>query len=284
VARLHHADEPPREYHANHSHGDRFSRFIAADLNRDGQPLLVAVYTNLAGGAIRVLNRSGQVLAAPDLPGMRGFHATVRTLDLDADGTPEVIAEFSTGHSPDNPDTWVFRWTGSTLQLISPTCAVGRLSLSCLGLVTPIDLTGDGHLSLLDWPAFKIGPDGNVIVDGTWSIYSLNNGVFTQTSDAFVFAHEFRRGNGKPFTSEQDFTATPGAGTLRIINGMGSESPASGRITLNGVEVATPSDFQRKQHVMDIAVTLAAENNLTVRLDGKPGSKITVLVRDATAH
>jgi len=57
--------------------GVRFSRFIAVDLNRNGQPLLVAVYTNGAGGAIRVLHRAGQVLAAPALPGMRGFHATV---------------------------------------------------------------------------------------------------------------------------------------------------------------------------------------------------------------
>jgi siroheme synthase (precorrin-2 oxidase/ferrochelatase) len=37
----------------------QFSRFITVDLNRNGQPLLVAVYTNGAAGAIRVLNRSG---------------------------------------------------------------------------------------------------------------------------------------------------------------------------------------------------------------------------------
>lgn len=50
--------------------GVRFSRFIAVDINRNGQPLLVAVYTNDAGGAIRVLDRAGQVLAAPALQGI----------------------------------------------------------------------------------------------------------------------------------------------------------------------------------------------------------------------
>jgi len=156
---------------ANLDDGDgiQFSRFIAVDLNRNGQPLLVAVYTNGAAGAIRVINRAGQVLAAPALPGMRGFHASVRALDLDSDGTPEIIAEFTTGHSPDNPDTWVFRWAGNDLQLISPTCANGQLTLTCLGHVTAVDVDGSGQYALLDWPGLTIA-DGVPTAAGDWKL------------------------------------------------------------------------------------------------------------------
>lgn len=270
---------------ANLDDGDgvRFSRFIAADLNRDGQPLLVAVYTNDAGGSIRVLNRAGQVLAAPVLPGMRGFHASVRAVDLDGDGTPDIIAEFTTGHSPDNPDTWVFRWTANTLQLISPTCAVGNLVLTCLGRVSPVDVNGDGKLSLLSWPAFTInGTTGAVTAAGNWTLYSLNDGTYQKTPETFMFAREFRRGNGTPFTSQRKFSASVGAAVLRVINGTGAEAATSGHLALNGAELIGPSDFKRNQHVFEIPVMLTSQNNLAVRLDGKPGAKITVLIRSAS--
>ncbi len=258
--------------------GVRFSRFIAVDLNRNGQPLLVAVYTNGAGGAIRVLNRAGQVLAAPGLPGMRGFHATVHALDLDGDGTPEIIAEFSSGHGPDNPDTWVFRWTGSELQLISPTCAVGNLVLTCLGRVSPVDINGDGKFSLLSWPAFTFNA-GAVTAAGNWTLYALKNGLFQKTPDTFVFAREFRRGKGAPFTSQRKFSASAGAGTLRVINGSGAQAATSGHVALNGVELLGPADFKRNQHVYEASITLASQNTITVRLDSKPGSKVMILIR-----
>jgi hypothetical protein len=258
--------------------GVRFSRFIAVDLNRNGQPLLVAVYTNGAAGAIRVLDRAGQILAAPALPGMRGFHATVQALDLDGDGTPEIIAEFTTGHSPDNPDTWVFRWAGSGLQLISPTCAVGNLLLTCLGHVSPVDIDGSGRFALLDSPAFTIKNGGVVSADGNWSLYTLNGGTFSETPQTFQFGREFKRGNGKPFTSTRKFPGSPGAATLRVINGTGAAASTSGQVALNGKDLLGPADFKRNQHVYDVPVALAQDNSLTVRLDGKPGSKITVLI------
>ena len=260
--------------------GTHFSRFIPVDLNRNGQPLLVAVYTNNVAGAIRVLDRAGQVLAAPELPGMRGFHASVTALDLDGDGTPEIIAEFTTGHSPDNPDTWVFRWAGNGLQLISPTCAVGNLTLTCLGHVSPIDIDGSGRFALLDAPAFTI-KNGVVGADGNWSLYTLNGGTFGVAPQTFPFEVEFRRGNGEPFTSARKFSASSGAATLLVINGTGAAASTSGHVTLNGKDLLDPADFKRNQRVYDVPVALTPDNNLTVRLDGKPGSKITVLILTA---
>lgn len=259
--------------------GTHVSRFLLVDLNRNGQPLLVAVYTNRVAGAIRVLSRAGQVLAAPDLQGMRGFGANVQAVDLDGDGVPEVIAEFTTGHSPDNPDTWVFRWVGNGLQLISPTCAVGELTLTCLGHVSPIDMDGSGRLSLLVWPGETIR-NGVPLTVGNWSLYTIKDGTLHESAQNFSFAREFRRGNGKPFSSVRKFSATPGAATLRVINGAGTAASTSGLVTLNGTNVLGPSDFKRNQHAYDVPITLAADNNLTVRLDGKPGSKITIVIQN----
>jgi len=260
--------------------GRQFSSFIAVDLNHKGQPLLVAAYTNSVVGAIRVLNRSGQVIAAPDVSGMRGFHASVQALDLDGDGTPEIIAEFTTGHSPDNPDTWVFRWTGNSLQLISPTCAAGGLTLTCLGHVSALDVDGSGHYALLDWPGLQLN-NGSVSAVGDWTLYTLSNGAFHQSPQAFFFAREFKRGSGKPFASTRRISATPGATTLRVINGSGAAASTSGQVTLDGKDLLGPADFKRNQHVYDVPVTLTADNTLSVRLDGKPGSKITVLILKA---
>jgi hypothetical protein len=260
--------------------GTHFSRFVAVDFNRNGQPLLVAVYTNRVAGAIRVLSRAGQVVAAPDLPGMRGFSASVQAMDLDGDGVPEVIAEFTTGHSPDNPDTWVFRWVGNGLQLISPTCPVGELTLSCLGHVSGIDVDGSGRFSLLAWPGQTIN-NGVPVTIGNWSLYTLKDGTFQETAQTFSFAREFRRGNGKPFTSARKFSASPGAATLRVINGSGADASTSGQVTLNGKDLLGPADFKRNQH--DVQITLTADNNLTVRLDGKPGSKITIVIQNPSA-
>lgn len=263
--------------------GLRYSNFIVADLNRNGQPVIIAAYTNRVEGAIRVLNRAGQVLAAPNV-GMRGFAATLKAIDLDGDGIPEVLAEFDMGRSQYNPDTWVFRWTGSGLQLISPTCSLGSLTLTCLGYVSFVDMNGDGKLSLLSWPSTKLnGGTGQIVSSGVWKLYTLNNGVFQDSGARYLFAREFHRGNGAPFTSQRSFPAAPGPATLRVVNGAGAEASTSGHIILNGAEVLGPADFKRNQHVYDLTVTLAAQNSLTVRLDGKPGSKINVLISLSSA-
>lgn len=260
----------------NDGDGAQFSRYILADLNRDGRPLIVAVYTNLAGGAIRVLDRSGEVLAAPALPGMRGFHGSVKAVDLDGDGTPEIIAEFTTGHSPDNPDTWVFRWTGSALEAISPTCKVGTLTLTCLGHVSLLDQNGDGKLALLDWPAFTFA-GGAVTATGPWTLYTLNNGTF-QPAEKFAFARAFSRSTDEPSVSDRQFTSSAGAATLRLVNGTGDAAATSGHVVLNGTEVFGPDDFKRGQHAMNATVSLASRNTLEVRLEGRPGATITVLI------
>jgi len=176
----------------------------------------------------------------------------------------------------------VFRWTGRALQLISPTCQVGNLTLTCLGRVSLLDSNGDGRLSLLDWPAFTLN-QGAGVVEGNWTLYSLSGGMFKQTPDAFVFAREFRRAKGQPVNSEWKFAAGPGTATLRVVSGSGEAAVTSGHILLNGTEVLGPDDFKRNQHTYDVPVTTGLQNTIRVRLDGDPGSSLTVLVGKPTS-
>lgn len=74
------------------------------------------------------------------------------------------------------------------------------------------------------------------------------------------------------------FAAGAGAATLRVINGTGGFAATSGHVSFNGAEVLGLADFKHNQHVLDVPITLSPQNTVSVRLEGKPGSKITVLI------
>jgi|GEM_PF-3336710 len=263
----------------NDGDGLRYARFITADLNRNNQPLIVAVYTNGARGVVRVLNRAGQILSEPDLRGMRGFHATVKAVDLDADGTPEIVVEMTPSHGLDKPDTWIFRWANNALALMSPTCPAHNLLLTCFARVTFVDVTGNGKLSVLAWPSFHNDEiTGKVVSRGGWTLYENNNGTLQKLPSTFAFAREFRRGSGAPVIAERHFAATAGTGRLRIINGTGKGAADSGHVSLNGAEIVGPSDIKRMKQVLEVPVSVLTNNVVTVKLDGKPASHLYVFV------
>jgi hypothetical protein len=262
--------------------GFRFSRFITADLNRDHHPLIVAVYTNGAAAAVRVLDHAGQVLSAPELRGMKGFHGSLTAVDLNADGVPEIVVRLTAGHGLDNPEAWIFRWSGGVLRPISPTCATGTLVFTCLGEVTFVDLKGDGSLSILSWPSFQISADsGSPEPAGPWTLYTADGDTFVEQPNAYVYAAEFTRAKAQPFTASEDFSAPPGNGMIRVINGSGNAAADTGHVYLNGVEVISPSDFKRNQPSFAVRATLKKSNTIAVRLDGKANTKIELLVEPA---
>jgi hypothetical protein len=67
---------------------------------------------------------------------------------------------------------------------------------------------------------------------------------------------------------------------LIVTNGErdGSARVSSATIVLNGQPVVGPSTFNQKVGVIRLPIALAADNTLTVTLDGKPGGTITVLL------
>jgi 6-phosphogluconolactonase (cycloisomerase 2 family) len=125
-----------------------------------------------------------------------------------------------------------------------------------------------------------------------WALYLLLSALvcsvlaFTvaASSQATVFGPKtYTRTTGRPNSFQENFTATniSSSFTLIVQNGEGENRSNGVRITLNGVEVLGPGDFNPSTDSIRRSVTLLENNTLTVELRSRPGSFITVsLVRD----
>jgi RHS repeat-associated protein len=95
---------------------------------------------------------------------------------------------------------------------------------------------------------------------------------------------QFTRGTGKPVPVQRTIAVTNPAASyyLQIVNGglQGSSqtgnSVSSATIYWNGGWLAGPSNFNRQITTLTLPVTAHSANTLTVELQGKPGSSITV--------
>jgi hypothetical protein len=257
----------------------RRSTFVTADLNRDGDRLIVALYSDGFRGQILVFDRGGHVRSHPKLHSLKGMAGDLVLVDLDQDGVPEIIAQLYSGHQPQIPDSWVFAWRSGQLVLISPTRRVGSLDITPLSQIAEVDMDGSGKLSLLAFPGVHRNDSGKLVDDGDVQLYTFSNGKITATRTTFRYAETFYRNTSGRTKSVANFAATPGRRILRIINGTEAGNTVdSGRVTLNGVDVIRPADFKPKAHVIDISVQLAPQNHLEVDPTGKPGSGIWVMV------
>jgi hypothetical protein len=94
---------------------------------------------------------------------------------------------------------------------------------------------------------------------------------------------DFVRTAGKPVAVTMSFTALHPtlSYTLHIDNG-GTQGTfarvSSAVVTLNGIEIAGPSDFSQNVRVIEKPVKLAATNTLTVELRSAPGSGFTLQI------
>lgn len=100
---------------------------------------------------------------------------------------------------------------------------------------------------------------------------------------AFEPTH-FTRQNGTPVTERRTFHTLHlnGSFVLTVYNGGLEDDTAQGElvssstVTLNGVTVIGPQNFDQDATVVTVPVTLTSANELTVELRGKPGGVITV--------
>ncbi|HEV2720686.1 MAG TPA: hypothetical protein VG323_11755 [Thermoanaerobaculia bacterium] len=258
----------------------RFSTFAAADLNRTGETLLLALYTNGTRAAVSVISRGGVVLSHPDLRSLKGYKGELELVDLDGDHTPEIIVRLYSGHGPMIPDSWIFAWRNKQLTLISPIQRVHSLDITLLSQISPVDLDGTGKLAILAFPGVQRDDENNLVDDGDGVIYALSNGQYIATPQRFSFAQAFFRLTGEPKAVVSNFKAAPGEATLRIINRAvpGGSPVDSAQIILNGAIVAEPSAFKSQTPVIAIPVQLTADNQLSVELRSTPGSGLWILV------
>lgn len=254
---------------------ERFSTFAAADLNHTGETLLVSLYSSGTRALLQVVDHSGHVLAVSQVKALKGTRGELELVDLDHDGTPEIIVHLYGGHGANLPDTWVFAWRSSSLALASPIQTVQGNEITELGQTATIDLNGDGKQELLAFPGVTYDENGKRLPAST-IVYAYSGGTLQRQPVESAFVHVFGRRTSKPGPATQAFASSPGATTLHVVNG---ETPATSvHVTLNGREVVSPNNLNEKIHSFAVPVSLASQNTLTVELEGKPGATIWITV------
>jgi murein DD-endopeptidase MepM/ murein hydrolase activator NlpD len=113
----------------------------------------------------------------------------------------------------------------------------------------------------------------------TGQAQALANGDLTVT----LFNAAVSRPTGKPQTLTQTFSLPPsvhGPFKLFVVNGdanaQGRVSSAS--ITLNGVALLGPSDFNQKVSTLELDISLSTTNTVAVELRGEPGAYLKISV------
>ncbi len=104
---------------------------------------------------------------------------------------------------------------------------------------------------------------------------------FTTTFTAYG-PETFQRGTGVPVTVTRSFTVfnSNTTYTLKIYNGGLVDSEfdkvSSSVISLNGLQIVGPDEFNQNVLIVEKAVTLSTDNTLSVEVRGKPGGAITI--------
>ena len=106
--------------------------------------------------------------------------------------------------------------------------------------------------------------------------------ALAQAPEETVFGPKTYNHPSAPPTEVVDSFTLPagiaGPFTLKVWNGEsdGQERVEAAWILLNGVQVAGPNDFDRKTFYFERALQVSPQNQLTVKIHGRPGTKIRV--------
>jgi hypothetical protein len=116
-----------------------------------GPAIIVAAYTNSRSGAVRVLAKGvGGFAVADQAAGapIAGSSCRAETIDVDRDGTPEVVVRFGTRAGTSD---WIYAWRDGALADLSPLTPEG-VPIAVFNAEFA-DLDGDGVLELRSRPA-----------------------------------------------------------------------------------------------------------------------------------
>ena len=108
--------------------------------------------------------------------------------------------------------------------------------------------------------------------------------VSSHASTTIVYEpHTYIREIAKPTTSSDTFKACDPKGSFKIIVDNGDEKEknriSSARISINGIPIITQNDFNQKTARIEKPLTnIIEENTITVKLNSKPWSQMTVSV------
>ncbi|MHC4572329.1 MAG: putative metal-binding motif-containing protein, partial [Planctomycetota bacterium] len=101
--------------------------------------------------------------------------------------------------------------------------------------------------------------------------------------EVICFDKDFVRGTGEPVTESHTFPGINGPATVKLYNGgaedTDTEIVSSSTVSVNGVEVFSPSNFNQNVSYLEATVMLnEGDNTLEVILKGKPGGYIRVKI------
>lgn len=255
---------------------------------------ILAGYTNHSFGAVRVLTRlatGGFRVAAHSQEGfLTGTDCSVDAIDLDKDGQAEGHVAFA---SRENSSDWVYRWQNGVLSNITPVSGTtpGNEAMSAVINAEFFDVDGDGKLEIYSWARPPLNPEPGDPVPAP-TVYKLSGGSYI-LDRRLVLVVEFVRSNGNPQTQTLSIvrpTEALGPFTLRVLNGTGAVGSGqrvenavnSGRVWFDGQEIVRPSDFGNQVSTIVRTVTLQATSELSVRLAGAPGGRITIVIESGS--
>lgn len=257
--------------------------FTTCDFEHDGKESIVAIYSNRTVAVLRVLSPegSGALLASADLTPSGSPNLSV--LDLDHDGRPEVFVTFQNSRGPS--EVWIYRWTGSSLVLLSAESHNGMIGSS---VHDPdfIDVDGDGSIEIIDFRAGRSAADDDQDDDvprtASYRLLGLRNGSFTVLTPLDHVFTVVRR-SGKPRTATETFKVVDSehGRTLILVNGdaQGKHRATSVLVTVNDQPVLKERDLNEKVARVESRLSLKQQNSISVEVRGEPGSQVTVLIK-----
>jgi len=268
---------------------DRQTCFGVHTSLNDEPMVIIAGYTDLDDGVVRVLTRDGAGTfgvgyEVPAKYGITGSNCSVDMVDVDFDGQLEALLTFG-AHG--GSQGWLFRWNGAQLTNLTPTTIANDRERSELFSPGVIDITHSGWMQILSLgssePLAENEPTSNPdeIYEAFSGVYARSRfvlavGDFDEGSDPRANVFHFRR--------SQD---SVGPFALRVTNGdrKGQHRVATGTITLNGVVVLNASQLTSANAFVDITLSdLPVQNTIIVSMTGDDDSTITVTVWDSTVR
>ena len=168
---------------------DRQTCFGVHTSLNDEPMVIIAGYTDLDDGVVRVLTRDGAGTfgvgyEVPAKYGITGSNCSVDMVDVDFDGQLEALLTFG-AHG--GSQGWLFRWNGAQLTNLTPTTIANDRERSELFSPGVIDITHSGWMQILSLgssePLAENEPTSNPD-----EIYEAFSGVYARSRFVLVWS------------------------------------------------------------------------------------------------
>jgi hypothetical protein len=245
---------------------------LRVDLDHSGNADYLAVaYSNGLASSLRILKGSGAangtlIAESPDVTMGGNGKPVLEAVDIDDDGTPELVVQFTRA-------TWIYKYSNGQLALFGPTREGAVGPTSDLGYVGFVDVDGDGRLDIVE-AGTREKPET--------TLYRVAADGSCRRAGRAAFVDRFTTAEESHAVTTRTFTAKPGRYLLRIVNGAPRRERLVGRaeVRLNGVEVAHVQAALPGTRTLLIPIELRQLNVMDIDLGGDPDSELSITIVD----